>query len=82
MSSTIYSTGTQLVHAFAAAMNAYDLPTLKAMLSENAQHTILPKTLGRPPAKAEETLAGFGAFKEMVPDFHVHLLSFFYTLQS
>jgi hypothetical protein len=71
MSSTIYASGTELVHAFVAGLNAYDLSTLKAMLSEDAQHEFLPKSLGRPSTKAAEALAMFGFLKQMVPNFQV-----------
>jgi hypothetical protein len=77
MPSTIYTSGTELVHGFVAGLNAYDLSTLKAMLSEDAQHEFLPKSLGHPSTKAEEALTMFGSLKQMVPNFHVCQLSNF-----
>jgi hypothetical protein len=72
-SSSNIDTGAALAHAFAAGMNACDIPALQDLLAPGAQYALLPRTLGRPAMPARDGLAMFSLLKQMVPDFKVSL---------
>jgi hypothetical protein len=69
MPSTAYTSGVELANAFAAGIS--DQSIYDAIVDENATHTILPKSLGRPPFKAKDGGPRFAAFRKMVPNISV-----------
>lgn len=80
---TVYATGAELVYAFTAGLNAFDLPALNAMLAPEAQYAMLPKSIGIPPTQAENGLQMFASLRQIIPDFHVRFsLSFFIVDRS